>query len=95
VAGTILRFDEPDPLERRPAVQDDRLVVSPVAGLLRHLAVAEGDRVADGDLIAVIEAMKMETPLTARLSGCVGRIGVRGGEQVAAGEILIEIVPDI
>ena len=95
VAGTILRFDEPDPLERRPAVQDDRLVVSPVAGLLRHLAVEEGDRVADGDLIAVIEAMKMETPLTARLSGCVGRIGVRGGEQVAAGEILIEIVPDI
>ena len=42
------------------------LVASPLARTLARLAVTAGQRVAEGDLLAVVEAMKMETPLLAR-----------------------------
>lgn len=89
--GRIFVFDEPDPLERKSSAGDDRLVVSSVSGLLRHLAVAEGDTVARGDVVAVVEAMKMETTLTAARGGIVMRVGGRAGGQVRAGDVLAEI----
>jgi acetyl-CoA/propionyl-CoA/long-chain acyl-CoA carboxylase, biotin carboxylase, biotin carboxyl carrier protein len=67
------------------------LVASPLAGTLARVEVAEGQRVAEGDLLAVVEAMKMETPLLAPFSGTV--VGVRSavGGPVAAGQILVEL----
>jgi acetyl-CoA/propionyl-CoA carboxylase biotin carboxyl carrier protein len=66
-------------------------VDSPLAGTLARVEVAEGQRVAEGDLLAVVEAMKMETPLLAPFSGTV--VGVRSavGGSVAAGQILVEL----
>jgi acetyl-CoA/propionyl-CoA carboxylase, biotin carboxylase, biotin carboxyl carrier protein len=66
-------------------------VASPLAGTLARVEVAEGQRVAEGDLLAVVEAMKMETPLLAPFSGVV--VGVRSavGGPVAAGQILVEL----
>jgi acetyl-CoA/propionyl-CoA carboxylase biotin carboxyl carrier protein len=68
-----------------------RLVASPLAGTLAKLSVAAGQRVAEGELLAVVEAMKMETPLLAPFSGTV--IGVRSavGGPVAAGQIVVEL----
>ena len=67
------------------------LVASPLAGTLARVEVAEGQRVAEGDLLAVVEAMKMETPLLAPFPGTV--VGVRSavGGPVAAGQILVEL----
>jgi acetyl-CoA/propionyl-CoA carboxylase biotin carboxyl carrier protein len=66
-------------------------VASPLAGTLARVEVAEGERVAEGDLLAVVEAMKMETPLLAPFSGTVVGVRCAVGGSVAAGQILVEL----
>ena len=66
-------------------------IEAPMPGLLREMAVAEGQQVAEGDRLAVLEAMKMEHVLRAPRDGCIARIGVQAGAQVAAGTPLIEL----
>jgi acetyl-CoA/propionyl-CoA carboxylase biotin carboxyl carrier protein len=68
-------------------------VVSPLAGTLTRVEVAEGERVAEGQLLAVIEAMKMETPLLAPFAGTVVGVNCRAGGPVAAGQVVLEVVP--
>jgi acetyl-CoA/propionyl-CoA carboxylase biotin carboxyl carrier protein len=70
------------------------LVVSPLAGTLARVEVVGGQRVAEGELLAVVEAMKMETPLLAPFQGVV--VGVRSptGGSVAAGQLLVELEAD-
>ena len=67
------------------------LVASPLAGTLARVEVADGQRVAEGDLLAVVEAMKMETPLLAPFSGVVAGVRSTVGGPVAAGQILVEL----
>ncbi len=66
-------------------------VLSPLAGTLARVEVVAGQRVAEGELLAVVEAMKMETPLLAPFAGAV--VGVRSavGGPVAAGQVVVEI----
>ena len=52
----------------------------------------EGDTVEKGDLVIVLEAMKMEQPLTAHKSGKVAKIVAEIGETVASGTALCEII---
>jgi acetyl-CoA/propionyl-CoA carboxylase biotin carboxyl carrier protein len=80
----------------RPAVSGaasagQATVVAPLAGTLARVEVAAGQAVAEGELLAVVEAMKMETPLLAPFSGIV--VGVRSavGGSVAAGQVVIEL----
>jgi acetyl-CoA/propionyl-CoA carboxylase biotin carboxyl carrier protein len=56
------------------------------------LAVAEGDRVEAGDLVVVLEAMKMEQPLTAHRSGVISSIGVAVGATISAGTRILDIL---
>jgi acetyl-CoA/propionyl-CoA carboxylase, biotin carboxylase, biotin carboxyl carrier protein len=69
-------------------------VVSPLAGTLARVEVATGQRVAEGDLLAVVEAMKMETPLLAPFPGTVVGVRFRVGGPVAAGQVVVEIQAD-
>ena len=55
------------------------------------VAVADGDTVATGDLIAVIEAMKMENPVTAHRDGVISSLAVEVGASVGSGAVLAEI----
>ena len=55
------------------------------------IAVAEGDEVAEGDVILVIEAMKMETEIKAPKAGIVREISVTQSQVVAAGDTLAMI----
>ena len=60
-------------------------------GLVLRIPVAVGDTVNEGDELLVLEAMKMETPVAAPASGTVRNIAVSQGDQVKAGQALIEI----
>jgi acetyl-CoA/propionyl-CoA carboxylase biotin carboxyl carrier protein len=66
-------------------------VASPLAGTLVKVEVAAGQEVAEGQLLAVVEAMKMETPLLAPFSGTVTGVGCAVGGPVAAGQVVVEL----
>jgi geranyl-CoA carboxylase alpha subunit len=89
-----LEFREPDLLAPRPVPDDPTRIVAPAAGVVVKLVVAEGTRVAAGDPIGAIEAMKMEMPLTARIGGVVRELSARAGGMVAQGDPLARIDPD-
>ena len=60
-------------------------------GAVLRLAVAEGDEVEEHAVLLVLEAMKMEHPVWAPFAGRVARVACRDGQQVAAGELLLEL----
>jgi geranyl-CoA carboxylase alpha subunit len=91
VNGVARRFEEPDPMVRRASADDGGIVTSPVSGLVREVSVREGDHVVAGQTVAMIEAMKMETPLLATRAGTVGTVRTKPGEQVRAGDVVIEL----
>ncbi|MGO4454165.1 acetyl/propionyl/methylcrotonyl-CoA carboxylase subunit alpha [Arthrobacter sp. RAF14] len=66
-------------------------LTSPMQGTIVKVAVADGDVVAEGDLIVVLEAMKMEQPLTAHKAGTVTGLTAQPGETVTAGAVLATI----
>ncbi|MET3946296.1 acetyl-CoA/propionyl-CoA carboxylase biotin carboxyl carrier protein [Arthrobacter sp. UYCu512] len=63
-------------------------LTSPMQGTIVKVAVGEGDLVAEGDLVVVLEAMKMEQPLTAHRAGIVIGLTASAGETVSAGAII-------
>jgi acetyl-CoA/propionyl-CoA carboxylase biotin carboxyl carrier protein len=67
-------------------------LTSPMQGTIVKIAVAEGDSVAAGDLVVVLEAMKMEQPLTAHKAGTVKGLAATVGEVVASGAVICELV---
>jgi acetyl-CoA/propionyl-CoA carboxylase biotin carboxyl carrier protein len=54
-------------------------------GTIVKIAVSDGDQLAEGDLVVVLEAMKMEQPITAHKSGVVGGLSAAVGDVVTAG----------
>ena len=69
------------------------LVVAPMPGLVKLVAVADGQRVAKGDALLMLEAMKMEHTLSAPCSGLVAEILVAAGDQVSDGTLLVRLEP--
>jgi acetyl-CoA/propionyl-CoA carboxylase biotin carboxyl carrier protein len=67
-------------------------LTSPMQGTIVKVAVADGDAVETGDLVVVLEAMKMEQPLTAHRSGIVKNLSAQVGATVTSGSALCEIV---
>jgi acetyl-CoA/propionyl-CoA carboxylase, biotin carboxylase, biotin carboxyl carrier protein len=67
-------------------------LTSPMQGTIVKIAVAEGDEVAAGDLIVVLEAMKMEQPLTAHKAGTVKGLTATVGEGVTSGAVICHLV---
>ncbi|KQR12463.1 acetyl-/propionyl-CoA carboxylase subunit alpha [Cellulomonas sp. Leaf334] len=65
---------------------------SPMQGTIVKVAVAEGATVAEGDLVVVLEAMKMEQPLVAHRAGTVTALSAGVGSSVSAGTAICEIV---
>ena len=75
----------------RIAVATGDAVASPMQGTIVKIAVNDGDTVAAGDLVVVLEAMKMEQPLTAHKAGMVSNLKAEVGEVVTAGAIICDI----
>ncbi|MCL2091748.1 MAG: ATP-grasp domain-containing protein [Micrococcales bacterium] len=66
-------------------------LTSPMQGTIVTVAVAEGDQVAQGDLVVVLEAMKMEQPLVAHRAGTITGLSTQPGSAVSAGSLICEI----
>jgi acetyl-CoA/propionyl-CoA carboxylase biotin carboxyl carrier protein len=72
------------------AVSGDDLV-SPMQGTITKIVAAEGDQVSAGDTVVVLEAMKMEQPLTAHKAGTVTGLAVEIGQTVTAGAVICKL----
>ncbi|MDJ0470065.1 acetyl/propionyl/methylcrotonyl-CoA carboxylase subunit alpha [Rhodococcoides fascians] len=66
-------------------------VTAPMQGTVVKVAVDEGQSVAAGDLVAVLEAMKMENPVTAHKAGTITGLSVTAGDAITQGTVLAEI----
>ena len=66
-------------------------VSSPMQGTVVKILKANGDRVEEGELIIVLEAMKMEQPLIAQRAGVIAQLGVGIGQTVSSGQLLCVI----
>jgi len=67
-------------------------VTAPMQATIVKLAVNEGDAVVKGDLILVLEAMKMEQPMTAHKDGTIAELNAQVGATVSSGHRLLNIV---
>ncbi|WP_298605877.1 biotin carboxylase N-terminal domain-containing protein [uncultured Rothia sp.] len=63
-------------------------LTSPMQGTIVKVAVSDGDTVAEGDLVLVLEAMKMEQPITAHKAGKVSGLSAKPGDTVTSGAVL-------
>lgn len=66
-------------------------VTAPLQGTVQTIKVNVGDKVNSGDVVAIIEAMKMENEIPATASGTVKAIHVQKGAKVSAGDVLLDI----
>jgi len=74
------------------SAKNPNALVTPMQGTIVKIDVAEGDVVAEGDLVAVLEAMKMEQPLLAHRSGTITGLTAKPGDTTTTGATLCEIV---
>jgi acetyl-CoA/propionyl-CoA carboxylase biotin carboxyl carrier protein len=66
-------------------------LTAPMQGTIVKVAVEEGQRIEAGELVLVLEAMKMENPVTAHKAGTVAGLTVAPGDAVGQGAVLLEI----
>ncbi len=66
-------------------------LTSPMQGTIVKVAASDGDTVAEGDLILVLEAMKMEQPIPAHKAGKVSGLSAKAGDTVTSGAVLATI----
>jgi acetyl-CoA/propionyl-CoA carboxylase biotin carboxyl carrier protein len=66
-------------------------LTSPMQGTIVKVTVADGDQVAEGDPVVVLEAMKMEQPLNAHKSGVVSGLAAAIGDVISAGTTICRI----
>ncbi|MGM0606820.1 MAG: biotin/lipoyl-containing protein [Candidatus Muiribacteriota bacterium] len=100
-----VEFEGGAPREARPASDKSKTSVtesstpasngegisSPIAGVVKEVKVKKGESVKENQVVAVLEAMKMNTNVVAETSGTVKNIKVNSGDSVTQGQVLIEL----
>ena len=66
-------------------------VVSPMPGTILEVKVKEGDAVSVGQVVVILEAMKMETEIVSEVAGSVSAIRVKKGDAVDTDAVLVEV----
>ncbi len=85
-------FEMIDPLDRdTSAIGNTNVIEAPMPGLVKAVFAQAGQAVAEGDRLAVLEAMKMEHSLLAARDGTVAEVLVEAGAQVEAGAALVRL----
>lgn len=81
----------PAPAAAAPIAEGGEKVVSPMPGTIFDIKVAVGDTVSQGDVLLILEAMKMENEIMAPAGGKVLSINVNKGASVNSGDVLVVI----
>ncbi|UCE97031.1 MAG: biotin/lipoyl-binding protein [Candidatus Bathyarchaeota archaeon] len=76
---------------RKGPIEQEGCVMAPMAGKIISVKVKQGDTVKAGDVVCILEAMKMENEITAANSGKIKEVNVTEGEPVNDGDVLIII----
>jgi propionyl-CoA carboxylase alpha chain len=76
------------------AEQAEGSLVAPLPGAVGRVLVVPGQRVAAGDLLLTVEAMKLEHPVHAPADGVISDLRVAAGAQVESGSVLAVLTPD-
>jgi len=94
-----VKIHTPEPVVKRHRAKESKVggaggtgLTSPMQGTVVKVAVEVGQAVVAGDLIIVLEAMKMEQPLIAHRSGMIANLTAASGETVASGAVLCDII---
>ncbi len=94
-----VKLHTPDPVVKRHRAKASKVggasgtgLTSPMQGTVVKIAVSEGQSVEIGDLIIVLEAMKMEQPLIAHKAGTISNLKAAIGETVSSGTVLCDII---
>lgn len=74
-----------------PAASSGIVVEAPMAGNILKILVNVGSSVAKGEVVVIMEAMKMETEVRTKVAGIVSAINVKEGGAVAGGDVLISL----
>jgi methylmalonyl-CoA carboxyltransferase small subunit len=80
----------PAPAVASGPVNEDKVCRSPISGIVVRVAAQPGQSIQTGDILLVLEAMKMETNITAPMAGKIASIKVNAGDSVQAGMVLVE-----
>ena len=87
---TPLSADMHARIPEKKAADTSKLVISPMPGLVVSIEAVEGETVREGEVVCVIEAMKMQNIIRAEHDGVVKSVNAKAGDSVAADEVLVE-----
>jgi urea carboxylase len=91
VASTVI--DDAVVADTSPVADGQHAVVAPVSGVVWRLDASVGDEIGEGESVATIEAMKMETSIPGSVGGVLTELRVEVGDVVQAGDIVAAIKP--
>ncbi|NUN50762.1 MAG: biotin/lipoyl-binding protein [Candidatus Brocadiae bacterium] len=78
---------------RKKAAGEAEDIVSPMTGKVTRVMVKTGDRVTNGQVVVIVEAMKMEYRVVSPAEGTVAAVKVRDGQIVEMGAVLVDVKP--
>jgi acetyl-CoA/propionyl-CoA carboxylase biotin carboxyl carrier protein len=89
--GAVKKAPKRSAAKRAGAAASGDALTAPMQGTIVKVAVSDGDTVAAGDLVVVLEAMKMEQPINAHKAGTITGLAAEPGAVVRSGAVICEV----